>query len=199
MNNDVILVGGFHETIELIQKCGLNLIGIIDHSGKHVSTTAYSYLGSDAEFLEANEKKEVKIIISPDIPKVRRKLSELYLNSGYQLGSLVAGFVSESAKIGGGVVIQDQAYVSSMVNLGNGVKINVGAKVMHDCVIGDFTTVAPSAVVLGNVAVGKNCYIGANSTILPNIKILDDVTIGAGAVVTCDIAAGATVKGVPAK
>lgn len=199
MKEDVILVGGFHESIELIEKCGLNLIGIVDHSPEMVLNSDYLYLGNDADFIESGEYKNVKVVVSPDVPSLRKKLSNCYLDAGYQLAIVMLGYVSTSSDIGNGVVVQDQAYISSMSSLGDGVKVNVGAKVMHDCVIGDYTTIAPSAVILGNVNIGNNCYIGANATVLPNVTIEDDVTVGAGAVVISDVSEGLTVKGVPAK
>jgi maltose O-acetyltransferase len=49
------------------------------------------------------------------------------------------------------------------------------------------------------VRIGANVWIGAAALILPGITVGDDATIGAGAVVTRDVAAGATVLGNPAR
>jgi len=141
----------------------------------------------------------VGIIISPDLPDVRSKLAERYQAKGYSLSNVIVGDISSTTKVGKGVVVQDQAYISSNVYLKDGVKVNVGAKVMHDSIIGSYSTIAPSAVVLGGVNIGVNCYIGANATVLPGVSIGDRVTIGAGAVVTKDVSEGAIVKGIPAK
>jgi len=197
MKTKVILIGGFHETIELIEKSGVDLMGIVDQSKP--TGLKYPYLGTDHEFVERGKYKDLKIIIAPDLPEIRSKLADYYITNGYTLTTLAVGYISPSAKIGNGVVVQDQAYISSNVSLCDGVKVNVGAKVMHDSFIDRYTTIAPCAVVLGGVNIGKECYLGANATILPGVRIGDGVTIGAGAVVTKDVSAGAIVKGVPAK
>ncbi len=46
--------------------------------------------------------------------------------------------------------------------------------------------------------VGSHSYVGANATVLPNVVVGSGCTIGAGAVVTREVADGATVKGSPA-
>ena len=49
------------------------------------------------------------------------------------------------------------------------------------------------------VSIGKNVWIGGGALILPGIRVGDDAVIGAGAVVTRDVAPGATVVGNPAR
>lgn len=49
------------------------------------------------------------------------------------------------------------------------------------------------------VTVGANVWIGGSAIILPGVSIGDDAIVGAGAVVTRDVAAGATVVGNPAR
>jgi maltose O-acetyltransferase len=49
------------------------------------------------------------------------------------------------------------------------------------------------------VRIGRNVWIGGGAIILPGVSIGDDAIIGAGAVVTCDVADGATVAGNPAR
>jgi maltose O-acetyltransferase len=49
------------------------------------------------------------------------------------------------------------------------------------------------------VVIGSNVWIGGGAIILPGVTIGDDAIVGAGSVVTRDVPAGATVRGVPAK
>lgn len=49
------------------------------------------------------------------------------------------------------------------------------------------------------VAVGRNVWIGGGALILPGVTVGDDAIVGAGAVVTRDVAPGATVAGNPAR
>lgn len=49
------------------------------------------------------------------------------------------------------------------------------------------------------VVIGRNVWIGGGAILLPGITIGDDAIIGAGSVVTRDVAAGASVRGNPAR
>lgn len=194
----VIVVGGFIETLELCEDNGITIVGVIDK----VEIPSYTNLGKDENAEEIyNIYKNVKIIISPDQPPLRKKLVKFYNKIGFEVTSLISkrARLSKSCKVKNGVYIQDNVNISANADIGNYVRINVGANIMHDAVIGDFTTIAPNAVILGRVSIGENCYIGANATILPEIKIGNNCVIGAGAVVTKNVENNTTVKGVPAK
>ena len=51
MVNKVILVGGFHEMIELCEDCGYSIVGIIDNT---ISTNYWNYpiIGTDGDCQE---------------------------------------------------------------------------------------------------------------------------------------------------
>jgi maltose O-acetyltransferase len=49
------------------------------------------------------------------------------------------------------------------------------------------------------IKIGRNVWIGGGAIILPGITIEDNVVIGAGSVVTRNVAAGAIVRGNPAR
>ena len=51
----------------------------------------------------------------------------------------------------------------------------------------------------GSILVRRGAWVGANATILPGIEIGADAVVGAGAVVTCSVAPGTVVVGVPAR
>lgn len=201
MKTDVIIVGGFHEIIEICEDSGLNVVGIID------DVLRDSYYGvpiigrdEDADKLFP-QYGECKVIITPDSPKVREKLVNHYKAIGYEFATLISplAHISKSSEIGEGTVIQAGVNISSATKIGRFCKLNSYCNVMHDNVIGDYTTIAPNAVLLGYVHIGESGYIGANSTILPHIRIGSGATVGAGAVVTRDVNDNVIVKGVPAK
>lgn len=200
-NNKIIIVGAFHEIIELAEECGKIISGIIDNklTGKYMG---YQILGTDdlAKKLKEEFKFE-KIILSPDIPQTRKKLFKLYSAFNWEFDNLV----SPESRLSKGVCIEEGAIIHRFVNISNNTKIkkfarlNVNANIMHDCEIGDFSTIAPNAVILGNVLIGEEVYIGANSTILPNLNLENRSVIGAGSIVTKNVIRNTTVMGNPAK
>lgn len=201
MNKDIIIVGAFHEIIELCEDCGFIIVGIIDNKIKG-NYYGYPILGTDDDrYKVRNEHPECKVVISPDVPAVRTKLAKLYGESGFEFATVISpkSRISRSAIIGVGTVIQDGVNVSSGTSIGDFVKVNTRANVMHDNKVEDYVTIAPNAVLLGYVSVGNSAYIGANSTILPNIVIGGAAMVGAGSVVTKNVPGHKTVKGVPAK
>ena len=201
MSNKVIIVGAFHEMIELCEDCGYQIVGIIDnqYTGEY---GGIPIIGTDDEASRLyRDYSDCGIVITPDLPKVREKLFTLYSRIGFQFATVISSraIISRSAKIGRGTVIQAWVNVSAGSTIGDFVKLNTHANIMHDDVVGNFSTIAPNAVLLGYVNVGKSAYIGANSTILPHVKIGGGSIVGAGAVVTKDVNNNVVVKGVPAK
>lgn len=196
----IIIVGAFHEIIELAEDNEIKIAGMIDNSlsGNY---RGYKILCNDKEAPNLSKKyKEIPVLITPDIPALRKKLHIYYNESGFDFTSLVSGkaVISKSSVIEDGSVIQSGVNVSAESIIGKFVKLNTMSNIMHNSKIGDYTTIAPNAVILGNVAIGELCYIGSNATILPNVTICDNVVIGAGAVVTKSINKVGTFAGVPA-
>ena len=196
----IIIVGAFHEIIELAEDNGIEISGMIDNSLTG-SYRDYKILCNDKEAPNLDKSfKNIPVLITPDIPSIRKKLHIFYTESGFIFSSLISrdSKISKSATIGTGTIIQSGVNVSAESIIGNFVKLNTKCNIMHDSVIGDYTTIAPNAVILGNVKIGESCYIGSNSTILPNICVCDNTVIGAGAVVTKNIYISGKYAGVPA-
>ncbi len=198
MNEKIIIVGAFHEIIELAEDNGVFVVGLIDPIKKD-NYRGYKIIGTDEDAI--NFDKNYPLLITPDCPEVRFKLVQYYSNLGFNFAKLISNNakVSKSAIIKEGCVIQFGVNISSECNIGKFVKLNTCCNIMHNSYIGDYTTIAPNAVILGNVRIGNNCYIGSNSTILPNIKVYDNSVVGAGSVVTKDVPPFSIVVGNPAK
>jgi len=201
MNRNIIIVGGFHEVIELCEECNYRIIGIIDNT-LNDEYLGYPIIGNDDNAVNIFSKfGSIPLVITPDSPVIRENLMTLYSKIGFNFETIISGYskVSKYARIGRGCIIQHDVNISSCSVIGDFVKLNTKCNIMHDCNISDFVTIAPNAVVLGKIKVGRSTYIGANSTILPELLIERNVIIGAGSVVTRNVSIGKVVKGIPAK
>jgi sugar O-acyltransferase (sialic acid O-acetyltransferase NeuD family) len=201
MKEQILLVGAFHEAVELCEVCGLEVVGIFDHA-KSGEFRGYPILGDDASAAGATESlKRIPVLLTPDQPVVRKRLAQRYAEWGFTFRGVISpeARVSKSAILGQAVFIQSGCNVSAEARIGDFVRLNSHANVMHDSVVGAFTTVAPNAVVLGKVTIGEMCYVGANCTILPGLEVQAAAVVGAGAVVTRSVTSGTTVVGSPAR
>lgn len=201
MNKEIIIIGGFHEVIELCEDLDYIVVGIIDNnlSGYYLG---YPILGTDQDAHVLYDKySPISLVVTPDSPTIRNSLFKHYSSIGFTFETIISSRskISKSATVGVGAIIQDGVNVSANTSIGAFAKLNTGCNVMHDCNIGDFATIAPNAVILGKTTIGKYSYIGANSTILPNKIICDNVVVGAGAVVTKNVKSNKIVKGIPAE
>ena len=195
----IIMIGYFKETAELCQRCGLEIVGIVD---KNPREGGQLYIGDDAFFQENFAAYlDCTLVITPDKPQIRQKLCHEYKALGFTLQTLIApdAVISPSAYIGEGCIIQSLCHVSTDTHLGKCVRVNVAANIMHNTEVDDFATVAPSACLLGDTHVGTCAYIGANSTVLPHKHVGAGAVIGAGAVVTKDVDINQIVVGIPAE
>lgn len=98
-----------------------------------------------------------------------------------------------------GAVVAPGARLSTSIRVGRHVHIDQNVTVGHDVVLGDFARLNPRSCVSGAVRVRESALIGAGATILQGLEIGSGSIVGAGAVVTRDVPAGVTVKGVPAR
>lgn len=198
----VILIGAFHEMIELCEESGFEIVGLIDNSIKASDYYGYPVLGTDEDAAALHKDYPLcSVVITPDSPAIRKRLALQYVSLGFGFATVIhpSARVSKSARIGQGSVIQSGVNVSSNSRIGSFCKLNVNANIMHDNEIGDYATVAPNAVLLGYVTLEEGAYIGANSTVLPNVTIGNNSVVGAGAVVVQNVQSDCTVIGVPAK
>jgi len=134
-------------------------------------------------------------------PTLRRKLYEQFCGQ-----RTPASVISSSAQVsefgvqlGSGLNLMHHVYIGPNVILGDGTLVNAKSSIHHDSKIGSFCEICIGVSIAGRCTIGNQVFIGMGAQILPGLNIGDQAIIGAGAVVTKDVPAGVTVKGVPAK
>ena len=131
----------------------------------------------------------------------RRKELFLELTEKYPMAHVIhhAAVVEGSAAVGAGTYLAPFVVVMPNAVVGRNVVVCTHASIDHDCVVGDHAYISPGVNLAGGVRVGESVFLGTNATVLPQLEIGAHATIGAGAVVTRNVAPGATVAGVPAR
>ena len=104
--------------------------------------------------------------------------------------------VNYATIIGNDVKVQDHTWLAGNMEIGDRVFISGGVTTANDNLMGA-AGYTPENIVGPTIENGVR--IGAGAIILPKVKVEENALIGAGAVVTKDVPAGQTVKGIPAK
>ena len=143
-------------------------------------------------------------------PQLRSRLVELAASAGLRPSpplvhpGVWAELDADTVTFGEGVVVCPGSIVTTNVKIGAHVQINVACTVMHDCRVGAFSTLSPGVHLSGNNVLESSVFVGTGAVTIQGLpdrplEIGRGAVVGAGAVVTGNVAAGATVVGVPAR
>ena len=108
-------------------------------------------------------------------------------------------FISSTAILGKGLLINNFATIGAHAQIGNFVNRSNRASVNHHSIIEDFVSINPGVTLAGNVCVGKGTLIGIGATISNGVTIGKNSIIGAGSVVVRDIPDNVVAYGNPCK
>lgn len=134
-------------------------------------------------------------------PRVLRGVERIHLGDEI---AVYPGAWLQSEVGAGDIYIGDQSYLGHDVHIHAGADIAIGRR----CVLADGVFVATTdhervdrsaTGATRPIVIGDDVFIGQRAVVLGGVTIGDGATIGAGAVVTRDVAPGATVAGVPAR
>jgi len=104
--------------------------------------------------------------------------------------------VNYATLIGNDVKVQDHTWLAGNMKVGDKVFISGGVTTANDNLMGASGYVEEDII---GPTIGNGVRIGAGAVILPKVKVEENALIAAGAVVTKDVPAGLTAKGIPAK
>ncbi len=205
MDTVIIGAGGHGKVVlDILRAAGMyRPMGFIDAdpSLAGCSVGGLPVLGPANQLSKLRQQKVKRAIVAIGDNAVRRSYATRLLEDGFELINAIhpTAVVSTSATVGRNVVIAAGAVVCTEVKLADSVIINTSAVVDHECEIGEAVHVAPMAALAGRVRVEAEAFIGMGARIIQCLTIGQRAVIGAGAVVLVDVAAGATVVGVPAR
>ncbi len=200
----VVIGAGGHgrELAEIVQAAESQgsgaLLGLVDDGFPDrflLASSGLRFLGPTA----AIRDRDVDVYIGIGDPETRQRVDEGLDRRPTPPLAHPSALVGGRAELGEGSVLAQNSILTTNVVLGRHTHVNVAASVSHDCRIGDYVTISPGARITGAVTLGTRVFVGAGAVLLPGVTVGDDATVGAGAVVCTDVAAGATVSGVPAR
>lgn len=107
--------------------------------------------------------------------------------------------ISDSCRIGEGVIIYPFALISDNVTIEDGCIINMHSSVAHDSVLGEYCTISAHCDITGMCSLGDRVFMGSTSQLVPGTKVGDDAYICAGSTVMTRVRKGVKMLGNPAK
>ena len=107
--------------------------------------------------------------------------------------------LAHNATIGRNVVIAAGVVICAHCQIGDSVILNTGCIIDYQTMIGEGSHICPGVRIAGRVKVEPGTFVGIGATVIPKVTLGCESIIGAGSVVIEDVAALATVVGVPAR
>ena len=147
-------------------------------------------------------KEPIDVVIGAAFPNIKERVyKKLSPNKNVFFPTLIAtnAWVSESVKIGVGVIIYPNCSVNYGSVLGDCSILNMNCAVGHECHIGKFTSLAPGVNLGGHTIIGQSTQIGIGSSTKQSITIGNNVIVAGQSMVVKDVASGIKVKGIPAR
>jgi sugar O-acyltransferase (sialic acid O-acetyltransferase NeuD family) len=174
--------------------------GFLDDNPSALSVFSYSvpYIGSIQSYIPEDGDQ---LLMAVGDPKAKKKLYVDLKEKGASFAQLIhpSAVVARTAKLGEGVVVCPQAFVSADATVGEVCAINGNASVGHDVKLGGFSTLSSHVDLTGWVQVDECVFFGSGARVLPKVKIGAGARIGAGAVVMRSVPADGVVYAPPAK
>ncbi len=208
----VVGAGGFgRETLDVIEAINAaaeqpvyELLGVLDDAPStenldRLTARNVPHLGGVSGWL--SHRNTVNYLVAIGNPSIRRQIVKQFDDHELASPSIAhpTAVIGSQVAFGVGVVVCAGVQVATNVRLGNHVHLNANATIGHDSTLSEFVSVNPAATVSGECAVEEAVLVGAASVILQGLTISAGATVGAGACVVRNVAAGAIVKGVPAR
>ena len=206
MSLPLIVIGGAGHAKVLVSTLLLQrrtILGFVDPKESLPPVLGIARLGGDDKVLlhHPSQVRLVNGVGSIGSTVLRQTVYEKFREAGYVFEQVIhpSAEIAPEIDTGDGVQVMARVAIQPGTRLGENVVINTGALIDHDCWIDSHAHVAPGVTLSGFVYVGRGAHIGTGATIIQGIEVGEGSIVGAGAVVVCNVPAGITVVGVPAR
>lgn len=198
----IVIVGaGGHgrEVLDVLEACGLPFAGFVDDGSPDLEPLARRQLVVLGG-LDALDSLEVSVVLGLGDSATRRRVGEAATTLRWA-EAMVHPLASTGSdvRLGEGTVVCAGARLTTHIAIGRHGYVGPNVTVGHDALVGHYVTVLPGATVSGGVVLADGVSVGTGANIRQGIEVGEGAIVGAGAVVVHDVAAGATVVGVPAR
>lgn len=142
-----------------------------------------------------------KISIAIGEPEDKFLIYKKVKECGYGLDNVIhpVTYISSSAKIGEGVIIQFGSMVGADATIGNNVILGQQVGVGHDAVVEDHSQLSAHSTIAGGCYVGSRTYIGIGTAVREKTRIGRNSIISMGSIVQKDIPDEVIAMGNPAR
>jgi acetyltransferase EpsM len=186
--------------IETVRVLGAYQIeGIIDDNIKPGETVIGSPVLGGSEILPELFNKGIRMAVNSvggiGIYKVRLNIFQQLADAGFVCPVIIhpTAHVDPSARLAAGVLVLAQSYISGSASVGMGSLINNSVVVSHDCVLGVCTNLSPGAMIAGDAVIGDFTQVGMNATVNIGVKVGRECLIGNGATIKNNVPDGTRV------
>lgn len=208
---DIIIVGagGFGREVmqwarSTFDRNQFRLKGFLDDDSECINNThcGLPWLGSIAEGKDRYAIQENdRFLYAIGNIENKRSIIQGLKKRGAQFINLIhpTAIVSDSAKLGEGVVVCPFALVSDQATLDDFTMVNFYASCAHDVTIGKYSILSPYATVNGFSQLEEEVFLGTHATVTAYLSVGTKSKISANSVAMKDVPPNSIVYGVPGK
>ena len=197
----LIMIGaGGHakSVVDSINEDEIELVGFIDENkvGEHFG---YPIFGNKID--EIPNFRDYYYFVSIGDARFRKLWYERVVELNLKTLNIIdkTAVISKSARIGTANYIGKFAVINADSVIGDNNIVNTKALIEHECRVGNHIHLSTGSIINGNVVVEDGVFFGSCAMTAAMVRLGKYSVIGAGGVVICDIPAGATSVGVPAR